>query len=218
MHRIISKTALLLAIVTICVSCQILNKTAPLKSDMVIAPLNVYESSQDRALARKYRNNCKNIYKNIRSHFKPSQLEFFLISGICFRGLQIKKTFDMYLSINTKTSQVFRNDKTSFEERAITIFNHYLKKLLVIAAQENEVLQDKAIAGIMVNTRWQLEETVTQYRTISFEQLTLAVQKQAIAEYTEQIINDQELLNQSTIIAIKANDIPRIIKLQLDET
>ena len=90
-----------------------------------------------------------------------------MISGICFRGLQIKKTFDMYLSLNTKSPQIFQEDQTTLEQRAAAIFNRYIKQLLTIAAQEKEILNDEAIAGIMVNTRWQTERMLNpQYHIL----------------------------------------------------
>lgn len=209
------------ALIVLCASnstCQLLNKPAPLNSTAVIAPLNVYESPQDRNIVIKYQPNLKNIYNNIRSHYKPSQLEFFMISGICFRRLQIKKTFDLYLFVNTKSPKIFKDDQTTFEQRAAAIFNLYIKQLLTIVAQEKEVLQDEAIAGIMVNNRWQVEKMLNpQYQSVSFEQLTIAVQKKEIGDYLNQTITDQELADRSTLIALQDGETPRIINLPLEQ-
>jgi len=164
--------AILITLLTAHTSCQALNKRDPLSSELVIASPSVYESLSDRKLADTYQNNLHNIYRAIRSTFKPSRLEFFLISGICFRALQIKSTYDTYLSINTKTSQLFNDNKTTFDQRAKAVFTSYTKPLLTLAAQEKELLQDTALAGIMVNTRWKIERTLKkEYRTISFEEL-----------------------------------------------
>jgi hypothetical protein len=183
----------------------------------VIASPDVYESLQDKNLVVTYQKNLQNIYSAIRSHYKPSQLEFFLISGICFRALQIKSTYDTYLFINTKTSQLFNDNKTTFEQRATTIFTRYTKHLLTLAAQEKELLQETALAGIMINTRWKIERTLKkEYRTISFEEITLAAQKEQIDHYLRDTITDQELLDQSTIIALREGDNPQIVKLHLD--
>jgi len=198
-------------------SCQAFNKRVPLSSELVIASPDVYESLSDKNLAVTYQKNLHNIYSAIRSHYKASQLEFFLISGICFRALQIKSTYDTYLFINTKISQSFNDNKTTFEQRATTIFTDYTKHLLTLAAQERELLQDRALAGIMINTRWKTERALKEtYRTISFEEITLVAQKEQIDSYLRATITDQELLDQSTIITLREGEDPQIVKLRLD--
>ena len=210
--------AILITLLTANTSCQSLNKRDPLSSELVIASPGVYESLNDRKLAATYQENLHNIYRDIRSAFNPSRLEFFLISGICFRALQIKSTYDTYLSINTKTSQLFNDNKTTFDQRVKTVFTSYTKPLLTLAAQEKELLQDTALAGIMINTRWKIERTLKkEYRTISFEELTLVAQKELIANYLSAAITDQELLDQSTIITLREDADPQIIQLRLEE-
>ena len=210
--------AILITLLTANTSCQSLNRRDPLSSELVIASPSVYESLNDRQLAVTYQENLHNIYRAIRATFKPSRLEFFLISGICFRALQIQSTYDTYLSINTKTSHLFNDNKTTFEQRTKEVFMNYTKPLLTLAAQEKELLQDTALSGIMVNTRWKIERTLKkEYRTISFEELTLVAQKELIAHYLSSAITDQELLDQSTIIALREDATPQIIQLRLDK-
>jgi hypothetical protein len=140
-----------------------------------------------------------------------------MISGICLRRLQIKKTFDLYLSLNTKSTEIFREDQTSFEQRAATIFNRYMKQLLTIAAQEKELLNNEMITGIMINNRWQTEKMLNpQYKSVSFEQITLAVQKKEIHDFMNQSITDQELIDRSTLIALQDGETPRMINLPLE--
>jgi hypothetical protein len=210
--------AILITLLTAGTACQSLNKRDPLSSELVIASPNVYESPSDRTLAITYQKNLHNIYRAIRSTFQPSRLEFFLISGICFRALQIDSTYNTYLSINTKTSQFFSDNKTTFDQRAKKVFTSYTKSLLTLAAQEKELLQDTILAGIMINTRWKIERILKkEYRTISFEELTLVAQKEVIAHYLSAAITDQELLDQSTIIALREDADPQIIQLRLDK-
>jgi hypothetical protein len=141
-----------------------------------------------------------------------------MISGICFRRLQMEKTFDLYLSLNTKSPQVFQEDKTTFEQRAATIFNRYIKQLLILAAQEKEVLNDEAITGIMVNSRWQIETILNpQYQSISFEQLTFVTPKKEVDGYLNHLITDQELVDRSILIALQNGETPRVITLSLEE-
>lgn len=211
-------TVLLIILFAAGSSCQALSKRAPLSSELVVASPDVYESPRDRTLAVTYQQNLQNIYRAIRSRYKPSQLEFFLISGICFRALQIRSTYGTYLFINTKISQSFNDNKTTFDQRARTIFTSYTKHLLALAAQEKELLQDSELAGIMVNTRWKIERTVKEaYRTISFEEITLVAGKEQAESYLRAAITDQELLDQSTIIALREGEDPQIIVLRLDE-
>ena len=210
-----------IALIMLCAasnSCQSMGKPVPLESSSVIAPLNVYESPQDRSLAIKHYSNLENIYDSIRSHFNPSKLEFFMISGICFRRLQMEKTFDLYLSLNTKSPQVFREDETTFEQRAAAIFNSYIKQLLVLAAQEKEILNDEAVTGIMVNSRWQIETILNpQYQSVSFEQLTFVAPKKEVNDYVDHLITDQELLDRSIIIALQNGETPQVITLSLED-
>ena len=214
--RCIIKTILIL-LCAISSSCQSLGKPAPLDITEVIAPLNVYESPQDRSIIITYHKNLENIYSNVRSHFKPNQLEFFMISGICLRRLQIKKTFDLYLSLNTKSAKIFQEDQTSFEQRAATIFNRYIKQLLTIAAQEKELLNNEEITGIMINNRWQTEKKLNPpYKSISFEQVTFVAQKKEIDDYLNHLITDQELVDRSIFIALQDGETPRIIDLPLE--
>ena len=210
-----------IALIVLCAasnSCKSMSKPTPLDSSSVIAPLNVYESPQDRSLAIKYYSNLENIYNRIRSHFNPSKLEFFMISGICFRRLQMEKTFDLYLSLNTKSPQVFQEDETTFEQRAAAIFKSYIKQLLVIAAQEKAILNDEVVTGIMVNSRWQIETILNpQYHSVSFEQLTFVAPKKEVNDYVNHLITDQELVNRSILIALQNGETPRVITLSLEE-
>jgi hypothetical protein len=210
-----------IALIVLCAashSCQSMSKPEPLDSSSVIAPLNVYESPQDRSLAIKYYSNLENIYNRIRSHFNPSKLEFFMISGICFRRLQMEKTFDLYLSLNTKSPKVFGEDETTFDQRAAAIFNSYIKQLLIIAAQEKEILNDEVVTGIMVNSRWQIETIFNpQYQSVSFEQLTVVAPKKEINDYVNHLITDQELIDGSILIALQNGETPRVITLSLEE-
>lgn len=219
--RLQTRPIVKIALIVLCAastSCQSMGKPTPLESSSAIAPLNVYESPQDRSIAIKYHSNLENIYNSIRSHFNPSKLEFFMISGICFRRLQMEKTFDLYLSLNTKSPQVFREDETTFEQRAVAIFNSYIKQLLVIAAQEKEILNDEVVTGIMVNSRWQIETILNpQYQSVSFEQLTFVAQKKEINDYLNHLINDQELVDRSILIALQKGETPRVITLSLEE-
>jgi hypothetical protein len=78
-------------------------------------------------------------------------------------------------------------------------------------------LLNKEGAGIIINTRWKIERTLKkEYRTISFEEITLVAQKEQVDNYLNATITDQELLDQSTIISLREGDNPQIIKLSLD--
>ena len=197
-------------------ACQLLNKQVPISMESAISPADVYESTEDRNLIIKYHKNLENIYDNVRDRYKVSQLEFFIISGICFRKLQIKKTFDTYLSLNTKIYELFLNNKTDYEQRLSIVFNHYLKPLLKIAEEEKEILRDIDIAGIMISTQWKVNNPLKgEYDIILEEQVSLVSPKEQIGKYLRGEITDQELLDLSTLIVINEDKTPRIIKLIL---
>ena len=215
-NRLIPATILILTLAA-GISCQSLHRRTPLSSELVIAPPDIYESLSEKNLTIAYQDNLHTIYKAVRSRYTPRQLEFFLISGICFRSLTIKSTPDTYLFINTKTSHHFNNNNTTFEQRAATIFTSYIRHLLTLAAREKELLQDRALAGIMITTRWKIENIIQkEYHTISFEEITLAARKDTAAHYLQGTITDQELLDQSTIIALREGEDPRIVEITLD--
>jgi len=198
-------------------ACQILNKQAPLSMESVITSAEVYESLEDKKLFTTYHNNLKNIYNHVRAQYKPSQLEFFLISGICFRNIRVDTSYDTYLSLNTKSSILFLDTKTSFEQRVSIIFNKYIKPLLKISAEETEILQDNNVAGIMINTRWKVKKMLKEkYPIISYEQVSLITKKDQIENYRRHTITDQELLDQSTLIALNEGESLQIIKLHLE--
>ncbi len=197
-------------------ACQLLNKQIPISMESAISPADIYTSIEDRNLIIKYHKNLENIYDNVRDRYKVSQLEFFMISGICFRKLQLKKTFDTYLSLNTKIYKIFLNNKADYEQRLSTVFNHYLKPLLEIAEEEKEILRDTSIAGIMISTQWKVKNTLKgEYDIILQEQVSLVSPKEQIGKYMKGKITDQELLDQSTIIVTNEDKKPRIIKLTL---
>ncbi|KPJ59250.1 MAG: hypothetical protein AMJ42_02135 [Deltaproteobacteria bacterium DG_8] len=207
----------IILILTSSTACQTPSKQAPLSMESVITPVDVYESIEDKNLITTYQNNLKNIYKNVRARYKPSQLEFFLISGISFRKMQVDTSYDTYLSLNTKSSKLFLDSKTSFEQRVSIIFNKDIKPLLKISAEEREILQDNNIAGIMINTRWKVKKILKEkYPITLFEQVSLITQKEQIDKYLRETITDQELLDQSTLIAISEGESPQIIKLHLE--
>ena len=96
------------------------------------------------------------------------------------------------------------------------IFKKYIKPLLKIAAKEREILKDSTVAGIMINTRWEVKKTLKgQYSLISFEQVSLVTPKEQIDKYLRDTITDQELLDLSTLIAMKERGSPQIIRLRL---
>lgn len=197
-------------------ACQLLNKQVPIRMESAISPADVYESIEDRNLVVTYQNNLETIYDNVRDRYSVSQLEFFMISGICFRKLQIKKTFDTYLSLSTKIYDLFHNNKTDYEQRLSTVFNRYLKPLLKIAAEEKEILEDTNIVGIMISTQWKVKNPLEgEYAIILQEQVSLVSPKEQIDKYLKDEITDQELLDQSTLIVINEDESPRIIKLTL---
>ena len=184
--------------------------------ESAISPADIYELTEDRNLIIKYHKNLENIYDNVRDRYKVSQLEFFMISGICFRKLQIKKTFDTYLSLNTKIYELFLNNKTDYEQRLSIVFNRYLKPLLKIAEGEKEILRDTNIAGIMISTQWKVKNPLKgEHDVILQEQVSLVSSKEQISKYLRDKITDQELLDQSTLIVINEDKNPRIIKLIL---
>lgn len=215
-HTIILESIIML-ILNSSTACQPLHKHVPTSAESVIASADVYESIEDKTLTLKYHNNLRNIYKNVRARYKFSQLEFFLISGICFRKMRLNKSYDTYLSLNTKSSELFLDSKTRFEQRTSVIFNNYTKPLLKIAAEERVILQDSNVAGIMINTRWKVKKTLQgKYSVILFEQISLVTQKEQIDKYLRDTITDQELLDQSTLIAINEGESPQIIRLHLE--
>jgi len=212
----ILETSIIL-ILTSSSACQTLDKQAPFSMESVITSADVYESKEDKNLTIKYQNNLKNIYKNVRARYKPSQLEFFLVSGICFRNIKVNTPYDTYLSLNTKSSKLFLDRKTSFEQRASIIFNNYIKPLLKIAAEERAILQESRVAGIMINTRWKVKKILKgKYPIALFEQVSLVTKKEQIDKYLRDTITDQELLNQSSLIAINEGENPQIIRLHLE--
>lgn len=206
--------AVLIAVST---SCQLYRTDKPLMSESVIASPDIYESQDDKLLVLKHQSGLQHIYDTIRDQFSPDKLEFFLISGICFRKLQLKSSYDTYLSINTRSSASFSADESSFEKRASQIFTTYSKPLLSIAAAERAVVEDDAVAGIMVSTRWNVEKEIQpDYGFTTYEEINLVVQKQQINGLLAAALSDQQLLDQSTVIALSEGEIPRIIQLTLE--
>lgn len=215
LHHALLKTLTLLLLAASS-ACQLLNKQVPMRKESAISPADVYESIDDRNLIAQYHNNLENIYDHVRDRYKVSQLEFFMISGICFRKLQIKKRFDTYLSLNTRTYELFLNNKTDYEQRLSIVFDHYLKPLLKIAAEEKEILQDINIAGIIISTQWKVKNPLKgEYEMILQEEVSLVTLKEQISKYMNGEMTDQELLDRSTLIVINEDETPRIIKLIL---
>jgi hypothetical protein len=208
--------AAMVVLLSVCISCQT-HRHKPLTSESVIAAPQLYESQDDKLLALKHQDSLNAIYKGIRKRFSPSRLEFFLISGICFRKLQLKNAYDTYLSINTKCSATFSDGKTTFEKRAVSIFAGFSKPLLAIAASESAVLQDNSVAGIMISTRWGVQKNIKEkYRYATYEEMILVVRKQEIHDFMNDSLTDQQLLDRSTIIALSESESPHEVTLFLE--
>lgn len=205
-----------MALLCACVSCQS-TRHKPLSSEAVIAAPELYESPEDKLLVLRHQNSLNAIYKGIRNEFRPSKLEFFLISGLCFRKLQLKNTYDTYLSINTRSSATFKDGKTTFGKRAASIFAAYSKPLLAIAASEKALFEDKDLAGIMISTRWGVQKNIKdKYRYATYEEMILVVRKQQIHDFMNASLTDQQLLDRSTVIALSESESPREITLTLE--
>jgi hypothetical protein len=203
-------------LLSLSVSCQT-HRHKPLSSESVVAAPEIYESQEDRLLVLKHQDSLNAIYKGIRKRFSPSKLEFFLISGICFRKLQLKNTYDTYLSINTRSSASFKDAKTTFEKRAASIFDSYSKPVLAIAASEKALIEDKDVAGIMISTRWGVQKNIKdKYRYATYEEMILVVQKREIHDFMNAALTDQQLLDRSTIIALSESESPHEVTVTLE--
>ena len=198
-------------------SCQAYHRHKPLAGESVIAAPEMYESQEDRLLVLKHQSSLHAIYKGIRDRFSPSKLEFFLISGICFRTFQLKGTYDTYLSINTKSSTRFNGGTTTFDKRAASIFAACGRPLLTIAASESALFQDSAVAGVMISTRWGVEKKIKDtYRYDTYEEMILVVQKQQISDFMSGTLTDQQLLDGITIIALSESESPHAVTITLE--
>jgi hypothetical protein len=207
------------AMVLLCAgaSCQAYHRHKPLARESVIAAPGIYESPEVRLLAIRHQNSLNAIYSGIRERFGPSKLEFFLISGICFRTFQLKSTNGTYLSINTKSSARFKGGNTTFEERAASVFADYSKPLLTIAASETALLEDGDVSGIIIGTRWGVERSIQdKYRYATYEEMILVVQKQQIHDFMSAALTDQQLLDRSTVIALSESESPREVTITLE--
>lgn len=207
----------ILVLIAVNASCQLHSRHKPLTSESVIASPAIYESQDDRLLVIKHQSSLQGIYDAIRDQFSADKLEFFLISGICFRKLQLKSSYHTYLSISTRSSAFFSADESTFEKRASQIFRTYSKPLLAIAAAEKAVVEDEQVAGIMVSTRWHVEKELQQdHRFARYEEMNLVVQKQQINGFVSGALTDQQLLDQSTVIVLGEGDSARIVQLVLE--
>jgi len=197
------------------IACQHLHKHRSLNKESVIAQAELYESAEDKKLVSTYQPNLEAIYHKVRARYEPHQLEFFMITGISFRKIRISKSFDTYLSLNTKSSKFFSDD-TTFEERASLVFTHYLKPLLTIAVQERTLMHDSALAGVAITTRWKVKKLLKEKHRISLsEQVSLITHKEQIDKFLTHSLTDQELLDQSTLISTNEEQNSQIIKLHL---
>jgi hypothetical protein len=205
-----------MALLCTCISCHTPGHKA-VSSEAAIATPETYESQDDKLLVLKHQNSLNAIYKGIRKQFSPSKLEFFLISGICFRKLELKNKYETYLSINTRSSATFKDAATPFEKRAASIFAAYSKPVLAIAASEKSLFEDKDVAGIMISTRWGVQKNIKdKYRYATYEELILVVQQREIHDFMNASITDQQLLDRSTIIALSESESPHEVTLTLE--
>ncbi len=205
-----------MALLFVCVSCHTPGHKA-LSGEAAIAAPEIYESQDDKLLVLKHQNSLNAVYRGIRKKFSPSKLEFFLISGMCFRKLELKNKYDTYLSINTRSSASFKDGKTTFEQRAASIFDSYSKPMLAIAAAEKALFEDKDVAGIMISTRWGVQKNIkNKYRYATYEEMILVVQQREIHDFMNAALTDQQLLDRSTIIALSESESPHEITLTLE--
>ena len=130
--------------------------------------------------------------------------------------MEVNRSYDTYLSLNTKSFEVFLATETTFDQRASVVFNKYTKPLLRIAAEERELFEDSEVGGVMINTRWKMKKTSGNLSLALFEQIVLVTEKEQLDHYIGDTITDQELLDQSTLIAIKEGEEPYVIKLHLE--
>ena len=204
------------AMALLCVSCHTPGHKA-LSSEAAIAAPEIYESRDDKLLVLKHQNSLNAIYKGIRKQFSPSKLEFFLISGICFRKLELKNKYDTYLSINTRSAASFKDGKTTFAQRAASIFAAYSKPVFAIAASEKALFEDEDVAGIMISTRWSVQKNIKdKYRYATYEEMILVVQKREIHDFMNAALTDQQLLDRSTIIALSESESPHEVTITLE--
>jgi hypothetical protein len=214
---VLAKTLVVLLLLVVAIGCRSVEKLTPLSAESVIAPAETYQSLKERELFFKYKGNLGHIYQKVRDRYAPGEVEFFIIRGIYFISAKGVASPDKYLVVNIKTSKLFHDSKTPFNKRTAQIFFEYIKPLLKIIAEEQELLDDPLVAGVALGVRWQVEKLLLfNYVGEVHEQIQLIVLKDNLNRYVKSEITDQQLLDWSSIILLHESRGNRKITITLE--
>ncbi len=214
---VLAKTLVVFLLLAVAIGCRSVEKHTPFSAESVIAPAETYQSLKERELFFKYKSNLEHIYQKVRDRYTPGEVEFFIVHGIYFISAKGLASQDEYLVVNIKTSKLFHDSKTPFNKRTAQIFFEYIKPLLKIIAEEKELLDDPLVAGVALGVRWQvIKLLIGTYKGEVHEQIQLIVFKDNLNRYLKSEMDDQQLLDGSSIFLLHERTGNRKIAIKLE--
>ena len=174
--------------------------------DQIIKSEGFYTTRGGRDLAQQYRANLENMVSEIRQHYPYTQLEFVNpderkgAMGISFIHQNDDPDEKTYIHIWMFSTTEYNTLKTTYRQRAASVFQEFGKNLFSIAYGDKEIMADDRVYGIFVTLQWRaknfLRERHTWGRT---EGISVYAPKSVCGDFVKNRITKQEFLRKSEV-------------------
>jgi tetratricopeptide (TPR) repeat protein len=152
----------------------------------------------------RYERNLENIFTKVREIYKPSEIEFVYSMGNKGAGLgfmKLSESDERFLALAVLAPfAFFDKGQSTYQERAAVLFATYIKSLIEIALEENQVVSDPDVAGIRILISWSTMDDRSVKRGEGF---TLTATKEDCKDFASDKLTPQNFVSRVTIKGIQ---------------
>ena len=212
------------AIAILMVSCGLIDQSAtqkPSNSGLIATPVTYYSTSRARYLGAKYKDNLDRLVERIVRNSKTANLQFAnniaSVGGIGFFTHSATKTADeRYLEVVLAVPETFET-KGAHSDKVNRLFNSYGMDLLTILSGDNDIYQDKELAGYGLNLSWRNVIADPAGNRVTLERAIVYLSKEKTRSFVRREINQNDLLATATIFAVEEDGPLNLISYRAPE-
>ena len=204
--------------------CSFMNDGSAKKtpSNLIATPASYYSTAKARYLGAKYKDNLDRLTERIVRNPNTAQLQFAnnisSVGGIGFFTHSATKTADeRYLEVVLATPETF-DSKGEYSEKVNRLFSRYGQDLLAILSGDNEIFQDKELAGYGLNLNWRTVIAEAKENRVSMARAIVYFQKDRVASFIRRNISQNELLGDAVIFAVEDEGPLQLVSYQARES
>lgn len=187
-------------------------------ANLIATPTSYYSTAKARYLGTRYKDNLDRLAERIVRNSKTSQLQFAnnisSVGGIGFFTHSATKTPDeRYLEVVLAAPETFET-KGEYSEKVNQLFSRYGQELLAILAGDNEIFQDKELAGYGLNLAWRNVVAETPTNRVTLARAIIYLPKERVQSFLRRGVSHSDLLKEAVIFAVEDNGPLNLVSFQ----